>query len=268
MWSKKICQDWSNGVPPLDRFKLVFRVALSLVKSNVPIEQILVDQSFDRDSDYTCEDIKHVLKELAEQVLLVFDGLDEFDLDINRDIKDIVEGKYLKKASVLITSRPERVTAQIEHKFDSVGQMLGFTEQARDDLMLKFLKDEAKVACFKELIKKLDDDLQKRYKDKLQDLCFHPLFCVMLLILYIENKTLPATRTLILQEIIKLMTCRNFVRSGMQPKAETAVNFTLTQLGRHAWCELLKGSVTLYKVCMVKTKKLNDFHCDTTGTFV
>ena len=136
MWSKKICQDWSDGISPLNRFKLVFRVVLSQVKSNVPIEQILIDQSFGRDSDYTCEDIRQVLRNLAEKVLLIFDGLDELDLSTNKDIRDILEGNYLKKTSILVTSRHEKITAEMEHKFDSVGQMLGFTKQSRDDLML------------------------------------------------------------------------------------------------------------------------------------
>ena len=242
MWSKKLCHDWLQQVPPLDHFKFVFRIVLSKVNSDIPIEQVILEQTKAFKDKYTTQDIAKLLDLYGKDTLLLIDGYDEFKREKNEDIQKLLtnESKY-SNLTILLTSRPEVVTSEFENNFEFIGELCGFTEDSRQKIMTKFLKDQTAAETFQKELKTKDID----------DLSYHPLFCVMLLVLYQKDQSLPATRTLIIQSIVHFIIKRNFKRYKDLKYKQTTVNEILTKLGHHAWLSLLDSSVILNKVGMI-----------------
>ena len=112
---KKLTNDWatlhdgSNLNPQvsqsLGQFKLVIPIILQLVKPDVSIRETIHDQlHFLTKKDMKV--ISWVLEEEGKACLLVFDGLDEFDMTTNIEVANLMNGTLHKECHTIITSRP------------------------------------------------------------------------------------------------------------------------------------------------------------------
>ena len=110
MWTKKIAFHWCTEEPALQRFKLVFRVALGHVKPGMTVEDIIIAETTGFKRRYNSDDIKNVLHKYAKQTLVLLDGLDEINLENNEDIMDIIKGGFCDELNIIVTSRQEVVT--------------------------------------------------------------------------------------------------------------------------------------------------------------
>ena len=119
----------------------------------------------------------------GEHVAFVFDGYDEYpeSLRQNSFISDILHRKILPCCHLVVTSRPH-ASAPIRTNFDRFIQILGFTEEDKQNYIISSLKKKQDVD---ELVEYLDDHLT------INSLCFIPFNMTVLLWLYKQETTLP-----------------------------------------------------------------------------
>ena len=111
-----MCSDWStlhkNSEEPecseikdvLGQYDLLIPVILRLVKRGASLEETIRHQmELDEKKMLT---VKWMLKK-TQRIVLVFDGLDEYNTKTSSDITNIMNGNTFKHLHVIITSRAE-----------------------------------------------------------------------------------------------------------------------------------------------------------------
>ena len=181
----------------MNQFDFVFYVPLSEVKSNAKL-QVILQEAAGLEREVSFSDIKDILEDRKSETLVFLDGLDEYDININKDIWDILKGWYLKHITFLVSSRPEVITDQLVHNFDRLIKIKGFNEKSRKDMCFKFLKDKDVVSQFEKSLQKSAGS--KHSKESLHALSFYEMMLSILLVLFLKNKSLPETKTKLLQE--------------------------------------------------------------------
>lgn len=160
---RKIAFEWAAKNLWFNKFKLVLWIRLrNLNKDNIAskthLQDILEIELYDGTSaskkvseKLLADIIEYINAKGAENVLFLLDGFDE--LDTSRAIANVID-KILDKERrwyVIGTSRP---TVNIEDKFDSILETIGFTDKNINVYIGQFFKDEADKA--KQLIEFLN----------------------------------------------------------------------------------------------------------------
>ena len=143
---------------------------------------------------YDCNEITMVTKWLQDEhglgLLIVFDGWDELSSDLRQSslAARIIRREMLSKCSVIVTSRSYASPSLI--KLDSFTrhiEILGFSEKDIIDVIIGTLEKEPYLA------EKLINDFQVR--GDLQSLCYIPLVCSIVILVYQKDGQLPTTLT-------------------------------------------------------------------------
>ena len=143
---------------------------------------------------YDCNEITMVTKWLQDKhgqgLLIVFDGWDELSTDLRQSSLSarIIRREMLSKCSVIVTSRSYASPSLI--KLDSITrhiEILGFSEKDIIDVIIGTLEKEPYLA------EKLIQDFQVR--GDLQSLCYIPLVCSIVILVYQKDGQLPTTLT-------------------------------------------------------------------------
>ena len=146
---KKVCSEWStlhkNSEEPvcseikdvLGQYDLLIPVILRLVKHGASLEDTIKNQiELDEKKMLT---LKWMLKK-TERTVLVFDGLDEYDINRSSDITNVMNGNTFKH--VVITSRAEAVNKTQEWKqtMYKEAELKGFSDEHIELYVEKFFK--------------------------------------------------------------------------------------------------------------------------------
>ena len=143
---------------------------------------------------YDCNEITMVTKWLQDEhgqgLLIVFDGWDELSTDLRRSslAARIIRREMLSKCSVIVTSRSYASPSLI--KLDSITkhiEILGFSEKDVKAVIKGTLEKEPYLA------EKLIKEFQVR--GDLQSLCYIPLVCSIVILVYQKDRQLPTTLT-------------------------------------------------------------------------
>ena len=107
----KIAWDWVNGSPEFQRFSWVLVIPLRNVVKGQTIGDIMKNYLSDNNAVNTKQIDNYILSQ-PTKVLIVLDGLDEYDGDLSAkessDISQILRSKKFKQCIVLVTTRPWR----------------------------------------------------------------------------------------------------------------------------------------------------------------
>eukprot|EP00057_Strongylocentrotus_purpuratus_P009946 XP_011664420.1 PREDICTED: uncharacterized protein LOC105438386 [Strongylocentrotus purpuratus] len=107
----KIAWDWVNGSPEFQRFSWVLVIPLRNVVKGQTIGDIMKDYLSDSNAVNPKQIDKYILSQ-PSKVLIVLDGLDEYDEDLSAkessDISQILRLEKFKECIVLVTTRPWR----------------------------------------------------------------------------------------------------------------------------------------------------------------
>lgn len=98
-----------------------------------------------------------------EKSLFIFDGLDELQIKLCKEIEDIIFGRGAKHAHVVVTSRPCKILDQLESGNLQI-ELKGYTDEGVDQQLQKFSIDT----------KNIGNDLRSVLKVPL----FNTLFCI------------------------------------------------------------------------------------------
>ena len=161
---------------------------------------------------------KYLVDTQGRQLCIVMDGFDEYPntLQKNSFIVDIINGKVLPEAIVVITSRPTSTVSlhdQVERRID----ILGLPKEERENyISQKFIdKPEQK--------EKLDRYLKK--KPIINGLCFVPLHLAVLLYLF-QQGCLPETLTEMNESFI-LHTIYRHLKKNKQTPSDPVVKLSM-----------------------------------------
>ena len=128
----KLCRKWSKG-KILSQYKVV--VLLRLRDKHVREAKTLYDLIYHHDTEEQKLIVKEIVKSNGKEILLLFEGYDELPAQLQSDedsiIVQIVSGKRLPEATVLVTSR-HSASGFIKYDMKRISQhieILGFTKE-------------------------------------------------------------------------------------------------------------------------------------------
>ena len=162
---KKVCSEWStlhkHGEKPvcsevkdvLGEYDLLIPVILSLVKHGASLEDTIKDQT--ELDEQKMKTLKWMLKK-TERTVLVFDGLDEYNINRSSDITNLMKGNTFKH--VIITSRAEAANKTQEWKqvMYKEAELKGFSDEHIKLYVEKFFKTskEQEISLIAHIFKK------------------------------------------------------------------------------------------------------------------
>ena len=234
---KHVGLTWADGSSEvLMKFQAVFYIALKDVKAGQSIEDIIVEQHCALYAKKVQpEEIKHSIEECPKQnIVLLFDGYDEYRNGTNSDIDKIITKHYLRNCLVIITSRENKDYHNIREFMDAEAEITGFDKTSVTEYMSKFLGSTEKQTelitiaqnggiVTKNKINEEDNDLNYGI------LCI-PFLLNMICVLFIRKVSLPRTKTGIISAIVERCLDWEHIRRTGQRGAQD-VEKALVRLG-------------------------------------
>eukprot|EP00058_Branchiostoma_floridae_P010479 XP_002595967.1 hypothetical protein BRAFLDRAFT_96740 [Branchiostoma floridae] len=154
----KLAFDWAEGRSPvLEKYDLVFPIALRKVDESQSLTECIFDQLLPKDAPFQKSDLETYLKG-NDRVLIILDGFDEWVKHEGHDVTELLTGKVLRDCCLLVTTRPSH-TPQLQSLMcpDTQVEITGFSQDnIRTYVHRFFTGDEAKAAA---LVSKMDSSL-------------------------------------------------------------------------------------------------------------
>ena len=244
---RKLLNMWSNGV--LDyQYDLVLFCPLrnSKVAKAKELNDLFVYQS---------ERIKNVVEWISDNegkgVLIIFDGWDELSDKFRESspVTSIICNDMLAYCSVIVTSRSyASASLSALPSINKRIQVIGFSVKEVSTVVIKTLQKDSTLAdnlidenknnsdsFFKatqynkdsQLAVKLVNDLKVR--GDVQSLCYIPMVCSMVILVYWKEGQLPTTLTQLYENFI-LLTIKRHIKRKHQSEADTEALFSLDKL--------------------------------------
>ena len=157
---RKLCRDWASlhtedeeaeldVKQKLSEFSLVLPVILRAVQPDTDLSDTVQRQTGISDTDI--HTMMYILNTEPNKVIFIFDGLDEFNLETNKEITGIMEKREYKKSTCIITTRPEAAdkVKHWTHVIYKQAELLGFSKENIKKFIAKFFRSHeegAKIA--------------------------------------------------------------------------------------------------------------------------
>ena len=228
---RKLLNMWSNGPLVHQQYDLVLYCPLrnSKIATATTLADLFVRQRYE--VPMVAEQFE---KRNGEGLLIIFDGWDELSEQLRQSslAASIICKEKLDQCSVIVTSRSYASSSLL--KMDTLSrhvQVIGFSEKEISTVIIQTLQKDTKLA--QELIdKKREDDKygepftttqsskdsqlavklinDLEVRNDVQSLCYVPLVCSMVILVYKEERHLPTTLTQLYENFI-LQTIRRHV---------------------------------------------------------
>ena len=228
---RKLLNMWSNGTLVHQQYDLVLYCPLR--DSKIATATTLADL-FEYKSFKVSKVVDWLSNRDGEGLLIIFDGWDELSEQLRQSslAASIIHRKQLDQCSVIVTSRSYASSSLL--KMDTLSrhvQVIGFSKEEISTVIIQTLQKDTKLA--QELIdKKREDDKNRKpftttqssedsqlavklindlkVRNDVQSLCYVPLVCSMVILVYKEEGHLTTTLTQLYENFI-LQTIRRHV---------------------------------------------------------
>ena len=228
---RKLLNMWSNGPLVHQQYDLVLYCPLR--NSKIATATTLADL-FEYKSFKVSKVVDWFSNRDGEGLLIIFDGWDELSEQLRQSslAASIIHRKELDQCSVIVTSRSYASSSLL--KMDTLSrhvQVIGFSKEEISTVIIQTLQKDTKLA--QELIdKRREDDKNRKLftttqssedsqlavklindlkvRNDVQSLCYVPLVCSMVILVYKEEGHLPTTLTQLYENFI-LQTIRRHV---------------------------------------------------------
>uniref|UniRef100_A0A1X7SQ11 NACHT domain-containing protein n=1 Tax=Amphimedon queenslandica TaxID=400682 RepID=A0A1X7SQ11_AMPQE len=251
---RKLLNMWSNGPLVHQQYDLVLYCPLRNTK-------IATATTLDDLFEYRCYEVPMVAewfeKRNGEGLLIIFDGWDELSEQLRQSslAANIIHRKQLNKCSVIVTSRSYASSSLL--KMDTLSrhvQVIGFSEEEISTVIIQTLQKDTKLA--QELIdkKREDDENEEPFtttqsskdsqlavklindlevRNDVQSLCYVPLVCSMVILVYCkEGGHLPTTLTQLYENFILQTIRRHVKRHDINPHTLGGLSSIPSQLAK------------------------------------
>ena len=266
---RKLLNMWSNGPLPHQQYDLVLYCPLR--NSKIATATTLADL-FEYKSSKVSKVMDWLSDKDGEGLLIIFDGWDELSEQLRRSslATSIIRRRQLDQCSVIVTSRSYASSSLLEimSNLSRHVQVIGFSEEEISTVIIQTLQKNKKLAeelidentlpyPFSELYKimkrsnkkylshftttqsskdsqlavKLINDLKVR--NDVQSLCYIPLVCSMVILVYRkEGGHLPTTLTQLYENFILQTIRRHVKRHDINPHTLGSISSLPSQLAK------------------------------------
>eukprot|EP00053_Salpingoeca_punica_P003655 m.44467 g.44467 ORF g.44467 m.44467 type:complete len:1327 (+) comp12331_c0_seq1:44-4024(+) len=233
---KRTAHDWANGAI-FQQFKLVFLIRLRdpSIESGIALPDILHHHFLASSAEITPADIDRLLRERGNDVLIMFDGYDEFHKR-NSALEQLIVGaktmQQYSKCRVIVTSRSSALSDMNDSMADVEGQqvdrfveILGFSENSIYKFVDHYYEYFGSNGLSMEHSQSLKDFLREH--DSVRGLAYVPLLLVILCTMWRYSKgKLASTYTGIFKQL----------RMHLITNAIGKKKLTNTSTGEKVWC--------------------------------
>ena len=209
--AKEIAYQWATN-EILTEIKIFF--LLNLQDSDIPSITTLKDlveymSMGCLDDEQIITMSKHLVNTKGQQLCIVMDEFDEYPTSLQKNsfIVDIIKGKLLSEAIVVITSQPT-ATVSLHNRVNRRIGILGLPKEERDKYISQVFSNSPEKEI--ELTKYLEQ------QPVVNGLCFVPLHLAILLYLF-QQGSLPETLTEMNKSFILHTIYRNLDKDGVAP---------------------------------------------------
>ncbi len=246
--------DWAEDIQSdLQQFQFVFLILLRHVEGNESLEEIIMKQHGRLETENVSpSEVKAILQgETDSNILLMFDGYDEYSEGTNEDIdKILLNGK--DNCMIIVSSRSGDFLHQIKSSIDEEVRITGFSQENIIKCAEQYLGSQQLSQSFLTQAKQSGVHSRENPSYSEYDGLLHvPIILLMACAVFIENKCLPSSKTEIFDQVVHMCISRTTLKT--MAKTASKVNNLhrlMVKLGKLAWEALNKHSkqLLLYKV--------------------
>ena len=236
----------SDSKASLKNFDFVFLIQLSKVDSNIPLEEVIIQQhSRLKSKNVPKEQISAVLQ--RKKVLLLFDGYDEYKKGTNEAIDDAITNT-IGNCFVIVTSRPGDYMEKSDvDKMDGEIQITGLSQENIEKCAIGYLQSLLASCSDKKSVESACENLLELAEEvEIDELLRIPIILLMVCVLYSNEQSLPETKTGIVWAIIKMCMDRSTLRHlGKKSSQIENLDEMLFILGELSWLALQRKTKQL-----------------------
>ena len=210
----------------------------------------IIKKQYEELEDTPTEYIESILKgKTGHRVLLMLDGYDEYTPGTNKDIDRVIRVKMGSIFLILTSRRGEYLKKKDRNGFDGEIIIEGFSEESIRECSTKYLQSEAKST-----------EMLMQAKETGIDVLLHiPIILVMAVVVFVEKKSLPKTKTEIYKTIFRLAMDRTTLKTfGCKSAEISKLEDLLYTLGEFSWKALQEDVQQL----LLKKGKTTKFSTD------
>ena len=241
---RKLCRDWASlhtedeeaeldVKQKLSEFSLVLPVILRAVQPDTDLSDTVQRQTGISDTDI--HTMMYILNTESNKVIFIFDGLDEFNLETNKEITEIMEKREYKKSTCIITTRPEAAdkVKHWTHVIYKQAELLGFSKENIKKFIEKFFRSHEEGEKIADELYNLiyppfdynDDENINPFGeiDELQKLAGNPGRLGMLCSIYSYNQEIVTNTSKLYEEFIIIILSKWEKKQNKKPTPKTRI---------------------------------------------
>ena len=218
MFCQKVALDWSEGKTgkSFPSFKILLKLNCQEVESSAAIginvlKKSITDQLLAHETERLKTGLFNYLEDPESRVLLVLDGLDELNQDI--DIFHLIKQELDPwRCNFLLTSRND---PKLREHCDSLFQIIGFANEDAECYIRKFFGETDQ-----EIAEHVIDSINESSQDgaTLRELVSNPFIASLICYVGKElNGKLPSSKAQLYQEMIRCILRRYFTKRNEEP---------------------------------------------------
>ncbi len=262
--------DWAENMrPELQQFQFTFLILLRYVEGNEPLEQIIMQQHGRLGTQKVSPlEIKAILEgETKSNILLMFDGYDEYTQGTNDDIDNLLQNG-IDKCLTIVSSRSGDFLEVIKSSTNEEVRITGFSyeniikcakqylgsEQSCDEFL-----SQAEQAGIHTVLK--PDEYDGKYKMyDYKGLLHVPIILLMSSTVFLDQHSLPSTKTGLFTQVVRMCVSRTTLKTMGKTASEVEnLHSLMVKLGKVAWIALNRKSKQLL-IFMVRYPTYLYFH--------
>ena len=253
-FSQKLAVDWAKGEKEaLKKFDLLLVIKLRDVGGMRNFKEMLVASGIVQSEECAqVESFVQYINEHQERVLILFDGYDEYDRELARDVTSdvhkIITGKMLIGCHLVVTTRSQRVN-EVKKYMHTQCKIKGFTREDIEEFASKYVGNEEVMPFIRYL-----------WQQDIVGMAKIPLMLLFLCLLWKERRAepLPTSRTQLYQEFVQCILDHCYAKvSPDNLKSIDECSETLCKIGKVAFEALLRNSL-VFDSAQLPTEVLSD----------
>ncbi len=264
--------DWAENMrPELQQFQFTFLILLRYVEGNEPLEHIIMQQHGRLENQKVSPlEVKAIIQgETKSNILLMFDGYDEYTVGTNEDIdKLLTDGR--DNCIIVVSSRSGDFLELIKTKMDEEVRISGFSyeniikcaeQYLGSEQYQEFLSQAAQAGIHTVLEPDEGDGKYKMYD--YEGLLHVPIILLMGSTVFLDQRSLPSTKTGIFRQVVWMCVSRTTLKTmGKTARQVENLNQLLVKLGELAWIALNRESkqLLIFKVRNPSYLKIDNYH--------
>ena len=212
MLAMNLCVDWAQG-KALQEYDIVLFVELRRFQGESKLKLETVLSTFLEQEDLTKKAVDYFIANNGERLLIILEGWDELPPELRRRFSwflDLIEGKNLPKASVMVTSRPSVTAPLYDYMDERRIEVLGFDEKQQNEYIDKNVQNPMVAQRVRDHLKQFPN---------LRALAHIPLTLAIICSVATDSDSLPITLT----ELYDKYTCK-FLFQNLRKSAEERLN--------------------------------------------